>query len=260
MVVVNVEQTEFDQPVARPLSPQRVGGEHLPDVPNFSWFEYGLRIGFWRLLAATDRLDVPVTMALNGSVCDSYPQVVHKALMSGWDVVGHGYYQRPLPEEEDERGAVWRALEAIEGATGTRPIGWLGPGLSETNQTLEILVDAGVEFVLDWVNDDQPYELKVAQGRLLSVPYSNEMNDIGVYIRLGLPGPSMLERVHDHLSTLLNDQPPTARVMPIAVHPFVIGQPHRFPYFVKILELIKNTPGAVPMTATQIYRWYRDVT
>ena len=92
------------------------------------------------------------------------------------------------------------------------------------------------------------------------MPYSNELNDIGVYIRLGHPGPSMLERVHDHLTTLLNDEPETARVMSIGLHPFIVGQPHRFPYFVKMLELIMNTPGAIPMTATELYHWYREQT
>ena len=109
------------------------------------------------------------------------------------------------------------------------------------------------------MNDDQPYELKVATGELLSIPYSNELNDIGVYIRLGHPGPSMLERVRDHLHTLMTEEPETARVMPIAVHPYVLGQAHRFPYFLKMLELITNTPGVIPMTATDIYRWYRAI-
>ena len=260
LLVMNVEQNEFDQPVGRPLSPQPPGRERLPDVPNFSWFEYGLRVGFWRVLEATRRLNVPMTMALNGSVCDFYPRVAQAALDAGWDVVGHGYHQRPLPAEEDEAAAIRLALDTIEEFTGTRPLGWLGPGLGETSETPELLVSEGVEFVLDWVNDDQPYELKVDKGRLFSVPYSNELNDIGVYIRLGHPGPSMLERVHDHLTTLLNDEPETARVMSIGLHPFIVGQPHRFPYFVKMLELIMNTPGAIPMTATELYHWYREQT
>ena len=258
LLVMNVEQNEFDQPVGRPLSPQPPGRERLPDVPNFSWFEYGLRVGIWRVLGATRRLNVPMTMALNGSVCDFYPQVAQAALDAGWDVVGHGYHQRPLAAENDEAAAIRLALDTIEEFTGTRPLGWLGPGLGESAETPELLVEEGVEFVLDWVNDDQPYELKVNKGRLFSVPYSNELNDIGVYIRLGHPGPSMLERVHDHLTTLLNDEPETARVMSVGLHPFIVGQPHRFPYFVKMLELIMNTPGAIPMTATDLYRWYRE--
>ena len=259
LLVLNVEQYDFDQPIARPLSPQPPGRERLPDVPNFSWFEYGLRVGFWRMLAALRRLDLPVTMALNGAVCDSYPQVAGAGIAAGWDVVGHGYHQRPLPLEEDEPAAIRRALDAIEAFSGSRPIGWLGPGLGETASTPELLVGEGVEFVLDWVNDDQPYELNAANGSLLSIPYSLELNDIGVYVRLGHPGPSLLERVRDHLSTLIGEEPRTARVMAVGLHPFVMGQPHRFPYFVKMLELIRNTPGAVPMTATQLYRWYRGL-
>ena len=260
VLVVNVEQQEYDQPVGRPLSPQPPGRERLPDVPNFSWFEYGLRVGFWRMLAATQRLGFPATMALNGSVCDAYPRVAQAAFDAGWDVVGHGYFQRPLTAEPDESAAIGRALDAIERLLGVRPAGWLGPGLGETADTPELLVDHGVEYVLDWVNDDQPYDLVTSRGRLASVPYSNELNDIGVYVRLGHPGPSMLERVRDHLATLLADEPDTARVMPIAVHPYVLGQPHRFPYFVRMLEHVLAAPGALPITATDLYRWWRGQT
>ena len=260
MLVMNVEQTEFDHFVGRPLNPPPPGRERLPDVPNFSWFEYGLRAGFWRILDVCRRMSVPITMTLNGSVCDSYPQVAQAALDAGWDVVGHGYYQRPLTVEQDERAAIRRALDVIESFAGSRPKGWLGPALAETADTPELLVDEGVEFVLDWVNDDQPYELNVANGKLLSIPYSNELNDLGVYVRQGHAGRALLDRVEDHLDTLIGDEPETARVMAVGLHPFVMGQPHRFPYFVKILELIMNTPGAIPMTATEIFRWHREQT
>ena len=260
MLVMNVEQTEFDHFVGRPLNPPPPGRERLPDVPNFSWFEYGLRAGFWRILDVCRRMSVPITMTLNGSVCDSYPQVAQAALDAGWDVVGHGYYQRPLTVEQDERAAIRRALDAIESFAGSRPKGWLGPALAETADTPELLVAEGVEFVLDWVNDDQPYELNAANGKLLSIPYSNELNDLGVYVRQGHAGRALLDRVEDHLDTLIVDEPETARVMAVGLHPFVMGQPHRFPYFVKILELIMNTPGAIPMTATEIFRWHREQT
>jgi peptidoglycan/xylan/chitin deacetylase (PgdA/CDA1 family) len=255
LLVVNVEQKEFDQPVGSPMS---AAGQSavLPEVPQFSLFEYGLRVGVWRMLEATTRLDVKTSMTLNGSVYEAYAQVADAAVKAGWDPVGHGYYQRPLPTEPDERAAIKRTLDTIEQHTGKRPLGWLGPGLGETFDTPDVLAEEGVRFVLDWVNDDQPYPMKVKSGSLTSVPYSNELNDIGVYIRGLHRGPELYDRVVAAADTLLSDKPETARILPIAVHPFIMGQAHRFPYFVKMLEHLKNTPDITFMTATEIYEWY----
>jgi peptidoglycan/xylan/chitin deacetylase (PgdA/CDA1 family) len=258
MLVVNVEQKEFDQPVGS-LQGQP-GNTKLPEVPLFSVFEYGLRVGIWRMLEATKRLEISISMTLNGSVGDSYPGVVEACMQAGWDPVGHGYHQVPLNLVDDERAEIRKTLDAIERQTGKRPQGWLGPGLQETFDTPDILADEGVRYVLDWVNDDQPYPLKVKTGTLTSLPYSNEINDIGIYLRGGHKAPEMLDRVEASLSTLLSDTPQTARILPIAVHPFIMGQPHRFPTFVKILEMVKNHPGVAFMTATQIYEWYAEAT
>ena len=256
MLVVNVEQKEFDQPVGAPLSPTPPGSVILPEVPQFSNFEYGLRVGIWRMLEATTRLEVKTSMTLNASVYEAYARVADAAVSAGWDPVGHGYYQRPLPVEDDERGAIRRTLDTIEQHTGKRPLGWLGPGLAETFDTPDILADEGVRFVLDWVNDDQPYPMKVKSGSLMSVPYTNELNDIGVYIRGAHTAPELYDRVCNAADTLLNDKPETARILPVAVHPFIMGTTHRFPYFVKMLEHLKNTPGVIFMTATEVYEWY----
>jgi len=256
MLVVNVEQKEFDQPVGSPLS--QPGNTRLPEVPEFSVFEYGLRVGIWRMLEATKHVDVAASMTLNGSVGDSYPGVVEACMHARWDPVGHGYYQVPLNLVDDERTEIKQTLDAIERQTGQRPLGWLGPGLQETFDTPDVLAEEGVRFVLDGVNDDQPYPMKVKSGSLTSLPYSNEINDIGIYMRGGHKAPEMLDRVEASLATLLADTPETARILPIAVHPFIMGQPHRFQTFVKILEVIKNHPGVAFMTASQIYEWYSE--
>jgi allantoinase len=254
VLVVNVEQKEFGAPAGSPLSTQP--NPLLPEVPQFSLFEYGLRVGIWRMLEATERIGVTPSMTLNASVCDFYPRVAEAVIKAGWDAVGHGYHQRPLPTEPDERATIRQTLDTIERFSGKRPLGWLGPSLGETFNTPDVLADEGVRFVLDWVNDDQPYPMKVKSGSLLSVPYSNEINDIGVYVRQGHSSPELYNRVCDALDTLLDDKPETARILPVAVHPFIMGQPHRFPYFVKILEHLKNNPAVTFMTTTEVYEWY----
>lgn len=258
MLVVNVEQKEFDEPTGSPLG--QPGNKNLPEVPQFSVFEYGLRVGIWRMLEVTKRLEIATSMTLNGSVGDSYPGVVEACMQAGWDPIAHGYQQVPLNLVDDERAEIKKTLHAIERQTGKRPRGWLGPGLQETFETPDVLAEEGVKFVLDWVNDDQPYPMKVKTGSLTSLPYSNEINDIGIYLRGGHKAPEMLDRVEASISTLLTDSPETARILPIAVHPFIMGQPHRFPTFVKILEVVKNHPGVAFMTATQIYDWYAGAT
>ena len=165
-------------------------------------------------------------------------------------------FQGALNEAEDECLVIRKALDAIERQTGKRPVGWLGPGLQETFDTPDVLADEGVCYVLDWVNDDQPYPMKVKSGSLTSVPYNNEINDIPIYIQGSGSSPEVLQRTQDALTTLIADQPQTMRVLPIAEHPFIMGQPHRFPYFVTLLEYLTNHPGGVFMTATPAWEWY----
>ena len=258
MLVVNVEQKEFDQPVGAPVS--AASPASLPEVPQFSLFEYGLRVGVWRILEATERLGVKASMTLNASVYEEYARVADAAVHAGWEPVAHGYYQKPLPQEKDERATIRRTLDTIEEHTGTRPLGWLGPGLNETFDTPDVLADEGVKYVLDWVNDDQPYPMKVKTGSLVSLPYSTELNDMGVYVRGMHAAPELFDRVRDAVETLAGDKPETARVLPIGVHPFVVGQPHRFPHFVRMLEHLKNMPTVTFMTATEIYQWYLGAT
>jgi allantoinase len=255
LLVVNVEQKDFNEPIGSPLGNPTA---KQPEVPLFSRFEYGLRVGIWRMLETTKRLNIPTSMTLNGSVGDFYPRALEACVEAGWDAVAHGYFQEPLNEEKDESAVIRRALDAIERQTGTRPLGWLGPGLHETFDTPDVLAAEGVRFVLDWVNDDQPYPMKVKSDSLLSVPYAQEINDIPLFIRGNHSSPEILQRVQDALETLMTDEPQTVRVLAVAVHPFIMGQTHRFPYFVKMLEHLKNHPGVVFMTATQIYEWYTE--
>ena len=179
--IVNVEEWDIEGPMARTVLPPPGGGPgFIPDVPNFAWHEYGLRVGFWRLKQVLDRHKIKATVALNASVCLSYPRVVDACLKSGWELMGHGYKQRPVQQEEDQREMIRKAVKTIEKASGKKPRGWLGPGLTETWETPDLLAEAGIEYLCDWVNDDQPYEIQTAHGTLVSIPYTLEVNDIPI--------------------------------------------------------------------------------
>jgi peptidoglycan/xylan/chitin deacetylase (PgdA/CDA1 family) len=258
-VLPNVEEWDFNAPMARTVLPFPQGVTAIPDVANYGWFEYGLRVGFWRLKEVLDRHGVRATLSLNGSICESYPAVVEESLKSGWEIMGHGFLQRSLCLESDERSVIRKTIETIKRATGRAPRGWMGPGLGETFHTPDILAEEGIEYVADWVNDDLPYRMKVAGGRLYSVPYTLELNDIPIYLVQHHRSPELFERARDQFDTLYREAANGARVMAIAVHPYITGAPHRIKYFDQIFEYIKRHAGIVFMTGSEILDWYKSV-
>lgn len=180
-VIVNIEEWPFDEPMARTVIPPPQGATILPDIANYGWFDYGLRVGFWRIKDVLDKQGIRASVSLNGSVCHTYPRIVDACLESRWELFGHGFVQRPLPKEKDERIVIRKTIEAIKEKTGQKPRGWMGPGLHETVDTPDILAEEGIEYVLDWVNDNLPYPLKVKKGTLFSIPYTLELNDITIH-------------------------------------------------------------------------------
>ena len=258
-VIINVEEWDINEPMARTILPAPQGRSIIPDVPNYAWFDYGLRVGFWRLKEVLDRHRIRATVSLNASVCLSYPQVVEESLKSGWEIMGHGFIQRVINAEPDERDVIRRTIDTIREFTGSAPRGWMGPGLAETFETPDILAEEGIEYVCDWVNDDQPYPLKVRSGRLVSIPYTLEINDIPIYLIQHHPSPEIFQRARDQFDTLYQEGKESARIMAISTHPYITGVPHRIRYYDRIFEYIKGHEGVLFMTGSQILDWYNEV-
>jgi allantoinase len=255
--IVNVEEWDITQPMARTVLPPPGGGENrIPDVPNFSWFEYGLRVGFWRLKEVLDRHKVKATASLNGSVCTSYPRILDAMVKADWEIMGHSYTQRPMHQEEDQPGMIRKTVAAIREATGKPPRGWMGPGLTETWETPDLLAAEGIEYVCDWVNDDQPYAMRVKSGRLVSMPYTVEINDIPIFLLQHHPAEELFRRAKDQFDTLYAEGTKTARIMAIAVHPYVSGAPHRIKYFDMIFRYMKRRRGVVFWKGEEILDWF----
>jgi peptidoglycan/xylan/chitin deacetylase (PgdA/CDA1 family) len=229
----------------------------IPDVPNWSWHEYGMRVGYWRLKAALDRYKIQATMPVNASVCLSYPRIAEAALSAGWELMGHGYIQKALHLLEDQRGAIRQSIETIREFTGRPPRGWLGPGLTETWDTLDILAEEGIEYVSDWVNDDQPYEIKTTARPLVLVPYTLEINDIPMMLIQHHEAGELFNRARDQFDRLYEEGAESARIMAIAVHPYISGVPHRIKYFEEIYAYIKQKPGVLFWKGEDILDWYR---
>jgi peptidoglycan/xylan/chitin deacetylase (PgdA/CDA1 family) len=254
--IVNVEEWDIEGPMPRGVLTPPAGAQTIPDVPNWSWHEYGMRVGFWRLKAALDRNGIKATMAVNASVCDSYPRIARAALDSGWEFMGHGYKQKATHLIEDQRGMVRKSIETIRQFTGKPPRGWLGPGLTETWDTLDILAEEGIEYVCDWVSDEQPFELKTSTRPLVVVPYSLEINDIPMMLIQHHEAPQLFNRARDQFDRLYEEGQESARIMAIAVHPYISGVPHRIKYFEEIYTYMKQKSGVLFWKGEEVLDWH----
>jgi allantoinase len=255
--IVNVEEWDIEAAMPRVVLSSPAGTSVIPDVPNWAWHEYGMRVGFWRLKAALDKHNIKATMAVNAPVCLSYPRIATAALEAGWEFMGHGYKQRVMHREEDPRAMIRKCVDTIRAFTGKAPRGWLGPGLTETWETPDLLSEEGIEYVADWVNDDQPYEIKTSARPLVSIPYTVELNDIPMMMIQHHESAELFNRARDQFDRLYEEGQESARIMAIAVHPYISGVPHRIKYFEAIFDYIKQKPGVVFWRGEEILDWYR---
>jgi allantoinase len=241
---------------------ERVAREHakVPNVRNWSVRDYGNRVGIWRLMETLTRYGIRATAAVNSEVCDRHPEVIAEATRLGWELMGHGQTNALRINEMDsaqERSAIFAAIDRIERASGHRPIGWLGPGLAETWDTLEHLSDAGIRYVCDWVNDDQPYTMNIGTPPMVSLPYSVQTNDVPAYFDMKCSVPEFERMLKAQFDVLYREGASSGRVMAIAVHPFVTGQPHRIGALDAALEHICKHEHVWLATGSEIVAHYQ---
>jgi allantoinase len=257
-VIVNVEVWDYERPMPRTaLPPPAAGAPIVPDVPNFAWYQYGQRVGIWRLFDTLAKHGVRGTLSINSSLCREYPQTVERAVADGWEMMAHGVVQRTMATVDDERAVIAEALDELERATGKRPRGWLGPALVETPQTLDFLAEAGLDYCCDWgPADDLPYDLDVAARRMIAIPYAVETNDIVVYAVERHGAEELYARCAAALETLHAESAIEPRVLPIALHPYLTGTATRIAVLDRILALARDRYGAVALTAAELTDWY----
>ena len=257
-VIVNVEEWDIDQPMPRTVLTPPAGGSPSPDIPNWAWHEYGNRVGFWRLLEVFDQFNIPGVLAVNGSCLTTYPQIAQAALDRNWEFLGHGFIQKNMQKVEDEAQAIRMTSEAIQSFTGRAPRGWLGPGLTETWDTPDLLQEAGFDYVCDWVLDDQQVALKTRSGQsILNIPYTQECNDVAMMLIQHHSGREYYDRAIDQFEQLHHDARDSARVMALVVHPYIMGAPHRLKWFKKVIEHLSSCEDVVFWTGEKILDWTR---
>jgi allantoinase len=254
--VLNIEEWELSRPMARQASPAPMGLTALPDMPNWTWHEYGMRVGFWRLREAYRRLGIKPTMSLNSAVCDTCPPIVQASVEDEWEIMAHCVVQMPISQIEDQRSMIKQSLDRIEAFTKVRPTGWLGPGRSQTRHTPDFIAENGLKWFGDWILDDQPQWVSTRTNPILSVPYSVELNDITVMVSGMHESDALSTRVKDAFDCLYAESEESVRVMAIGVHPYVSGAAHRIRYFEEMYRYINSHPGVVHWNGQQIHDWY----
>lgn len=254
--IVNLEVWDIGRPMPRQVLPAPTGATLLPDVPHWSWHEYGMRVGVWRFFDLFRRHGVKPTLALNARVCEDYARVAEEARREGWEFMGHAYDQMPMHKHDDQKAMIRRAMDIIETFTGKRPVGWLGPGLTQTYETPDLLTEAGVKYIGDWVHDDEPDVIRTASGPLVTLPYSVELNDITMMIVQHHESDYLLRRVIDAFDRLYAEGERRAKVMAVAIHPYISGQPHRIKYLEAIYDYAAKFDGVLHWNGAQILEWY----
>jgi allantoinase len=231
-------------------------GPKTPDVRNYSRRDYGNRVGIWRMMECLEKAGIRGTVALNGEVAEHYPQIMEACTKLRWEFMGHGLTNSTVLAGMDratETKTIARTREVIE-AHGQKMRGWLGPGLTETWNTLDLLAAAGVEYVADWVNDDLPYRMN---NGLYSIPYSLELNDMPHFNMPSISMDDFERRIRDTFDVLYAEGEKLPRVMCIALHPFLTGVPHRIKPLGRALAHIAGHDKVWLATGSEIVEAYR---
>jgi allantoinase len=232
-------------------------GAGAPDIRNYARRDYGNRVGIWRLMEVLTKHKIRGTVALNGEVVEHYPQIMKECARLNWELMGHGETNSTLLAgmDKEREKAVIASTKAMIASCGQKMRGWLGPGLTETWNTIDLLKEAGVEYVADWCNDDMPYRMN---NGLHSIPYSLELNDMPLFAAPSISIADFKQRIIDSFDVLHAEGAKSAKVMCIALHPFLIGAPHRIKYLDEALKHITGHDGVWLATGSEIISAYRE--
>ena len=236
-VAINLEYFRFGEGLGAELAP---AGPH-PDVLNYAWRDYGNRVGAWRLIDLLDEFRLPASVLINAEIYEGAPGLAEAHRARGDEFVGHGRTnseRQGVIDEPGEAALIAESIAAIARHEGEPPKGWLGPWISESRVTPDLLAEAGFEYLLDWCMDDQPIFMRTRGGRILALPYPQEINDIPMIVGRKVEGPAFAQMVIDHFDEMLEQSTREPLVMGIALHPYIVGQPHRLRHLRRALSHI----------------------
>jgi allantoinase len=246
-VALNLEHYAFGEGLAEELVP----GMPPPDVLNFSWRDYGNRVGAWRLARLFEELQLPVTVLVNSALYDHCPELVAAFRGRGDEVAAHGRTNSERQSDLDEAGEralIDEATQTIARHEGGRPRGWLGPWIAETAVTPDLLQEAGYEYLLDWCADDQPIWLSTRSGRILAGPYPQELNDSSAIIGRRVGADAFADMIVDQFDEMREQAAGESLVMGIALHSYIVGQPFRLRHLRRALRHVVAGRSGVWLT------------
>ena len=257
-VAPNIEFYELDPP----QNPgRRPWPKPHPDVVPHSHRDYGNRAGFWRMMGVMEEYGVRGSVSLNVAMCQHHPEIIEACSALDWEFFSHGVYNTRYTytmTEAQERAMMEDVIKTIKDCTGQDTDGWLAPALSYTTNTFELLAEYGIKYTCDLFHDDQPQPVKTKSGRLISVPYSLEMNDTVVLSMMGKSSRHYTEILKANFDQLYEEGVENGQVMCIPLHPFLIGQPHRIGNFAEVLEYITGHDKVWVTTGREIAAHYYE--
>jgi peptidoglycan/xylan/chitin deacetylase (PgdA/CDA1 family) len=264
-VIVNLEHMEWSPPEGSYQLPTLSGGldpRPFPDYARLSHREYGHRVGIFRVLDVLERHRIKATVAMDVFTAENYPYLVRHCRQRGCEIIAHGMSVSRMitakMSEQEERQYLQESLERLRRATGAAPLGWLGPEYGESERTPQLLAEAGIRYLCDWPNDEQPYRLKTRQGELFALPIMLELDDVNAlwYRRLAID--RYAELLSESIDRLYRDGVRNGRLLGLNLHPWLIGQPFRIGYLDDALGTMMHRQGVWAASGAEIIDWYRQ--
>ena len=243
-----------------PILPDLLPG-NTPDFPNYSWREYGQRVGIWRLFDLFDEMGVAASCTTNAVTFERRGAMTRAALDRGWELLAHNFEQGELltryaHDVSAERDVILRSIETYERHVGKRPVGWLSSSLRGTLNTPGILASEGFKFYCDIMNDDQPFMIRTENGPIVGLPYSNVINDFTMVTRQSLTTDQFRDQLIEEFDALHAEGEKTARIMNIGLHPHVSGRAHRIRALREFIAHAKSHDRVWWPRREEIADWY----
>ena len=255
--VMNIEYWPFDKNMPRGILPPPHGkSPDPPDLPNYSWVEYGMRVGLPRLFKLFAENNIPVSAFINAQVADIYPKAFDEVCKLNWELVGHGWFQESLRVAKDEEHVIKKSLDLLRKLSGQPVRSWFGPAGGETEKTPELLKENGIEFLHDWLVDELPCWMRTKLGPIVAMPYTFELNDVPIWTVQNNSCDEMKKRVDATLNIFDEEKLYNTKIITLALHPHIVGVPQNFYYLKKIIEDLRKRDDVIFMTSSQIGDWF----
>ncbi len=223
---LNLEHFAFGEGLGAELAP----GGPQPDVLNYAWRDWGNRVGAWRMIELLESLRLPASVLVNSAMYEYAPSLLAAHRARADEIVGHGRTnaeRQSVLDEAAEQALIADATATIAAHEGAPPRGWLSPWIAESRTTPDLLKEAGYAYTLNWCMDDQPVWMRTRAGPLLAIPYPQEANDIPAIVARKDGAAEFAAIIVDTFDEMLEQAARQPLVMGIALHPYIVGRPHR---------------------------------